>query len=302
MVHADRHETPGRTVHPTPYADVNALLVELLRGVRAVLGQCLVGMYLEGSLASGDFDADSDIDFVVVTEEEVTDDLFRALRALHERIAILDTPWAIQLEGSYIPRDALRRHGPVPLTHPNIERGRGERLKLARHDEDWIIHRYNLRERGITLVGPAPQTLIDPISPDDLRRAALAVLRDWWALMLDDPTPLANRGYQSYAVLSLCRILYTLAYGAVASKREAACWAREALDPRWHPLIDRAWEGRSTPCADAPPDDVRETRAFIRYALARAEWGRASVPLQGEGLAKGEGGHGGQEVENRGNA
>ena len=260
-------------VHPTPFPDVNALVTGLLQGVRAALGSQFVGMYLEGSLASGDFDADSDIDFVVVTEQAVTDDLFCALRALHERIAALDNPWAFELEGSYIPRDALRRHGPAPLIHPNIERGRGERLKMARHDEDWIIHRYTLRERGITLVGPPPDTLIDPIAPEDLRRAALAVLRDWWALMLDDPAPLAMRGYQSYAVLSLCRILYTLEHGAVASKREAAQWARGVLDSRWGPLIDRAWEGRSAPDADAPPEDVRETRAFICYALERSRAG-----------------------------
>ena len=164
----------------------------------------------------------------------------------------------------------MRRHAPQPLTHPNIERGPGERLKMARHDEDWIIHRYNLRERGITLVGPPPHTLIDPLSPDDLRRATLAILRDWWALMLADPAPLRARGYQSYAVLSLCRILYTLHYGAVAAKREAARWAQETLDPRWAPLIDRAWEGRSDPGSDASPEDVRATQEFIRCALERA--------------------------------
>jgi len=269
MSDTDANRVVGRATDPTPYADVNALLRQLHREVQSVLGARFVGMYLEGSLASGDFDQDSDIDFVVVTDVEVSGDLFAALQAMHDRIAALDTPWAIQLEGSYIPRDALRRHGPEPLTHPNIERGPGERLKLARHDEDWIIHRYNLRERGITLAGPPPHTLIDPVSPDDLRRAALAVLRGWWALMLDDPAPLASCGYQSYAVLSLCRILYTLQYGTVASKREAAGWAQQTLGPRWGALIDRAWEGRSDPGSDAAAGDVRDTQAFIRYALER---------------------------------
>lgn len=259
---------------PTPYPDVNALVLELLRQARDVLGPRFVGMYLEGSLAGGDFDADSDIDFVVVTDEEVSADRFAALRAMHERIAALDTPWAIQLEGSYISRAALRRHGPEPLTHPNIERGQGERLKMARHDEDWIIHRHNLREGGITLAGPPPDTLVDPISPDDLRRAAFAVLDGWWATMVEDATPLCRRGYQSYAVLSLCRILYTLRHGSVASKREAAQWARDTLDERWAPLVDRAWEGRSVPGSAAPPEDVRETQGFIGYAL---EYGRTIV-------------------------
>src|SRR2546423_4926058 len=102
-----------------------------------------------------------------------------------------------------------------------------------RHDSDWIVQRYTLRERGITLAGPAPQSLIDPVSPDDLRRAMLDILHGWWALMLDDPAPLRRRGYQSYTVLSLCRLLYTLEYGAVVSKPVAARWAQETLDARW---------------------------------------------------------------------
>lgn len=274
MVCANPDDTPTRVAHPTPYPDVNALLMALLHEVRSILGEHLVGMYVEGSLAAGDFDRDSDVDFVVVTDQEVTGDLFVALRAMHERIAEGESPWAIQLEGSYISLPALRRHGSVPLTHPNIERGRGERLKMARHDQDWIIHRHILRERGIVLAGPPPDTLVDAISPDDLRRAARAVLQDWWALMLDDPAPLQRRGYASYAVLSLCRILYTLERGTVASKREAARWAQAALAPRWRRLIDRAWEWRSAPDADTPPEDVRETQAFIRYALDRSRAGR----------------------------
>jgi predicted nucleotidyltransferase len=53
---------------PTPYPDVNEVLLTLLDNVRAILGDYFTGMYLYGSLASGDFDPRrSDIDFLVVT-------------------------------------------------------------------------------------------------------------------------------------------------------------------------------------------------------------------------------------------
>src|SRR6185503_20915053 len=117
----------------TPYPEVNAILQELLEGIQGILGEHLLGMYLEGSLANGDFDQDSDIDFVVVTDVEVTEDLFSSLQSMHDQIATLDSPWAIQLEGSYLSRQALRRYDPANDIHPNIERGLGERLKLVRH-------------------------------------------------------------------------------------------------------------------------------------------------------------------------
>ncbi len=253
-----------------PYPEVAALLSELLESVRAVLGNHFVGMYLDGSLTSGDFDRDHDIDFVVVTDVDIADSLFSALQTMHDRIATIDSWCAIQLEGSYISQHALRRYDPAHALHPNIERGRGERLKMIEHDEAWAVHRYVLRERGITLAGPAPQTLIDPVAPADLRQAMLKTLDGWAASILDNPAQMKPRGYQSYIVLTLCRVLYTLHYGAVASKPVAMRWAQETLGSRWAALIERAWAGRHNSGLEASPDDVNGTLEFIRYALERS--------------------------------
>jgi predicted nucleotidyltransferase len=183
---------------PTPYLEVNAILQELLESVKRILGSHFIGMYLEGSLASGDFDRDSDIDFVVVADDAISGDLFSALQAMHERIAAIDSWWAIQLEGSYISRQAIRCYDPEQALHPNIERGSGERLKMVYHNAAWAIHRYILRERGITMTGPSPQTLIDPVPPDDLRQAMLPLLQGWATQILNHPNEINSRGYQSY--------------------------------------------------------------------------------------------------------
>jgi predicted nucleotidyltransferase len=253
---------------PTPYPEINDLLQELLAGVRDVLGGHFAGMYLEGSLASGDFDAASDIDFLVATDEEVSGEQFTALQAMYDRIAKRNTVWAIQLEGSYISLPALRRYDPANATHPNIERGEGERLKMIHHDHAGVIHRSILREHGITLAGPAAQTLVDPVSPNDLRRAVQAIIPVWGGRLLADPTVIQQQcGYQSYIVLSLCRMFYTLQHGEIVSKTTAARWARQALEPRWTPLIDRAWVSRSNSQGQPSEQDVRGTLEFLKYAL-----------------------------------
>ncbi len=256
---------------PTPYPAVNAVLHELLAGVQAILGNHFIGMYLYGSLTSGDFDQDSDVDVVVVTDDEISGDLFSALQDMHLHIATIDSWCATQLEGSYIPRHALRRYDPNHALHPHIDRGRGESLRMMQHDSDWVIQRHILREQGVVVVGPALQTLIDPVQPNDLRRAVLEILRGWWAPMLHDPAQLHSRGYQSYAVLTICRMLYTLEHGAIISKPVAARWAQETLDERWVSLIERAWLGRHDPLSKAQSDDVNGTLDFIRYALARSQ-------------------------------
>jgi hypothetical protein len=133
------------------------------------------------------------------------------------------------------------------------------------------MDKVQLRERGITLVGPTPQTLIDPVLPNDLRQAMLGILHRWAAPILDAPAQMKRRGYQSYTVLSLCRILYTLQHGTIVSKSVAARWVQETLDQQWSPLIERTWAGRHNPELEASPEDVNGTLEFIRYALERSQ-------------------------------
>jgi len=91
--------------------------------------------------------------------------------------------------------------------------------------------------------------------------------------MLADPRRLSGSrfGYRCYAVLTMCRMLYTLAHGTVVTKPAAARWAAATLGPRWTPLIERAlaWSPAAAP-------DLGETLALIRHAGDAGEaWRRA---------------------------
>jgi len=251
----------GRTDPP----GIDAVLSEVLAGARSILGDHFVGMYLDGSLAMGGFDPDkSDLDFVVVTNADVSSDGFAALKLMHDQIAGGASKWTRELEGSYISQHALR-HDQKPTAHPQIERGSS--LAMVQPESGyWPIHRHVLREHGVVLVGPLPRTLIDPVSPEELREAVRGILREWWKPMLVDGPPLRNGFYRCYAVLTMSRMLYTICHGAIATKPDAARWAQETLPGRWTPLIQRAlaWSGEE-------PPELEETRAYIRYTCEHSE-------------------------------
>ena len=99
----------AKTIY-TPVVD--EILAALIPGVQSALADNLVGVYLRGSLATGDFIDTSDIDFVVATERPVSDAEAEALIALHARLAALPNPYADRLEGAYIDRASLRRFEP----------------------------------------------------------------------------------------------------------------------------------------------------------------------------------------------
>lgn len=252
---------------PTPYAGVNGVLRVLLSGARDVLGDRMVGLYLYGSLSSGDFNPhSSDLDFVVVTSDVLPDDTVAALEAIHQRLWAGSLTWAAKLEGAYVPQHVIRRRDDTAPPCPTVNEGK---FYLARLGSDWVIQRHIIREQGRVLMGPPPQTLIDPVSPDELRDAVRGILREWWQPMIADPTPLHREGYQPFAILSMCRALYTLEHGSILSKPASARWALRALDARWRSLIERglaAWQ------AGAPMDEIGEVQAFIGYVVEEMRW------------------------------
>lgn len=257
---------------PTPYGEVNVLLFRLLQEVQAALGDQFLGMYLYGSLASGDFDAhSSDIDFVVVTQNEIGEDVIPKLKAAHEGIAKSGLKWASKLEGSYISRAALRRYHPDDP--PRVQYNEGQ-FYLDKHGSDWIIQRHILREHNVIVAGPPLKPWIDPVTPDELRGAVAGVLNGWWAShILTHPQELKRPGYQPFAVLTMCRSLYAFANGEIVSKPSAARWAIKTLDAAWRPLIERAL----TQQADLSNEGLDKTMALIRYTLEKAQaWENSS--------------------------
>lgn len=250
--------------YPTPYSEVNAILDLLGAQARAILGDSFVGLYLYGSLASGDFDPQhSDIDFVVVTTTELPADTIAALEAMHLQLAASGSQWAAKLEGAYVSLVALRRHDPHGSLFPMLNEGR---FYLAGLDSDWIIQRQVIHEHPVVVGGPDPRLLIDPVSVDDLRGAVKDILREWWAPMLDNPDWLRRTGYLDFAILTMCRVLYLFEYGTIVSKPVAARWAKEA-DRAWADLIEWAL---ARP-ADNHYERLPEVQAFIRFTVEKGE-------------------------------
>ncbi len=247
-----------------PDAGLEQALADLLAGARAALGSDLVGLYLYGSLASGDFNpARSDIDFAAATRDELLAGAVNRLEKLHARLAD-GSHWTRKLEGAYVPLGTLRRHDPSASPCPAVNE---RRFYLASLGSDWIIQRHILREQGVVLAGPPPRELIDAVSPDEIRSAVREFLREWWAPMLGNPHRLRSREYQAYAVLTLCRALYTLQSGEIISKPAAARWGMSALGEKWRGVIQAALDWPQKDQADR----FGETLELLRYMLGLAD-------------------------------
>ncbi|MCI0556558.1 MAG: DUF4111 domain-containing protein [Anaerolineae bacterium] len=250
-------------IHPTPYRDVNEVLKLLLEGVKAILKEQFIGMYLYGSLSSGDFNSEtSDIDFLVVTTDYLPDTTIAELESMHQQIWASGLKWADKLEGAYIPKALIRRHDVSAVPCPIINE---HRFYVGGFGSDWIIQRHVIRECGVVVEGPDPKTLIDPVSPDNIRNAVLETLNEWWFPMLDDPSWLQQHGsnYHGFAVITMCRALHAIKHRTIASKPVAIQWAKDEFGSEWHSLLEQAVASQY----GKRPQFLNETLDFIRYTL-----------------------------------
>jgi predicted nucleotidyltransferase len=209
----------------------------IVRLVRDVLGTDLIGAYLHGSAVLGGLRADSDTDVLVLSRRRTT---AQQRRELVERLMSISgskaRPPARPVELTIVVQADVR-----PWRYPP----RSEFLY-----GEWLRNGYEAGDTPspgpspdlaplITMVltgnhplfGPPPAEVLDPVPPEDLRRAIVAGIPD---LLADLDTDTRN------VLLTLARIWTTLATGEIRSKDAAADWALAHLPEEHRSVLARA--------------------------------------------------------------
>lgn len=247
----------------TPYPDVNRLLDNLLSQVRRILPEKLVGLYFYGSLTMGDFDHDiSDIDLLAATSCDIGDREFKDLRKMHHDLAHHYSEWDDRIEVAYLSVTALKTFRSHKSQMAIISGGEPFHLKEA--GEEWMMNWYWVRESGEALFGPPPKAIIATIKQEEFVQASREHAAFWGREIKIGQ----ERKEQAYAVLTMCRALYTHKNGVPVSKKQAALWAQEQL-PESSRLIQNAlawrgaWRDGQVDHAATYPESVRFVN-FVR--------------------------------------
>jgi hypothetical protein len=254
----------------TPYADLDAVLGELVAGWREILGENLAGAWVQGSFALGAGDRHSDCDWVVATRAPLTEGEVTGLRDLHAGLPDRGGHWWGELEGSYAPLAELA--GVAGLGRAWLFNDHGHRTLTWDDHCNRAFTRWILREHGITLTGPEPRSFMPKVPADVLRAEARASLPTFLADLATWIDLDAVDWAQRYAVATTCRVLYTVETARVASKPGALEWALRTLEPQWRPLLGQARDERDLgwdPARPPRPGQADATRAFVAHVAAR---------------------------------
>jgi hypothetical protein len=246
-------------------AEVSALLDDLTEALRVHLGEHLVGIYLYGSLTQNAFNPErSDVDCIVVTHRELTDTQFSQLDGWFNRVG-LENPWGARLQISFLLRDHI-----LTATATGSCLYQFGRLARVGSDGNPIIW-MNVLESGVVLLGAPADSFVPPITAEALLAALTREMRYVREEIVGNPDSEWRDvpKYRVYAVLTLCRILYSHTHGTVVSKPKAAEWAFGALPGPWHALIADALAADAGGSADNL--DLGAIARFIDFADARLQ-------------------------------
>ena len=211
---------------------------------------------------TGDFDPEcSDIDLLAVTGLDVDKREFMGLQEMHCAFARVHKEWDNRIEVAYLSTAALKtfrvQRSQIVVISP------GEPLNIKDAGDDWLMNWYVVREQGVTLFGPPPETLIAPITKEEFLHSVREHAREWkeWIEHAQE------RKAQSYAMLTMCRALYAVTNGAQASKKQVVLWVEQQW-PEWAELVQKALTWRAEPYVE-PVDHgatYPQTVRFVQWA------------------------------------
>jgi len=235
---------------------INIIIAEFGKGLRAVLGEKLHGAYIYGAAAFNDALPTGDIDFHVILKDHLTETEQTELEHLHKELARKYPPLGGELDGYYILLEDARKKIPP-------------RSEMWQHatDDAWALHREHIRAgRYIPLHGRDPREIYPPSTWPELETALLHQIR-FIEEHLDE--------YPDYCILNLCRLIYSFrTRDVVISKAQASEWSFEAI-PEWRSLVELArqsYEKRTT--TQDREVMLRGVKDFYAYATEQIDHAR----------------------------
>ena len=249
--------------------ELRPLLRAYVDALRTSFPERVYAVSLYGSLALGDFTLRvSDIDFLTVMVGRISEDDQAVIKALHRKLRSA-ARWASGMDGEYAELEQIEAgefSAPCLFVADGQLAGRREVSKAG-----WLT----LLQSGISIIGPEPAAFIPDVPWSDLEQEMWTNLYVYWLPKADSRWLFLSSTWVAFAVLTLCRILYTMERHAVTSKSAAAAYALGALPVEWHHLIHEALRLRSDqpglPLYMSRIARAGETRRFVRAIVQLCE-------------------------------
>ena len=186
---------------------------------------------------------------------------------MHADIVAELPEWDDRIEVQYTSVHALAMFRTKRHSMGNISPG--EPFHIIEAGAEWLVNWYFVQTYGLVLYGSPAAEIIPPLSEQDFIDAVREHILMWREYIND----LSEwHGSQAYAIMTMCRGLYTVTHREHVSKQKAADWAIGAF-PQWAELIRHAivWRQAQHDPTSSYPASMAETRHFVAFMIGEME-------------------------------
>jgi hypothetical protein len=264
----------------TSHSIVDDVVARYLAMVDSELPGRIEGLYLEGSVALGDFHPHtSDIDFVAVTKGRLDPAEIATLERIHARLR--EQRRRPFFDGGYVTWEDLAGDPAQAGPGPHVHEGR---LRAANRGGHSPVTWHTVARHGVPYRGPAPSEIDIRTDPAHLAAWTEGNLDAYWGRLLDGVSrvrsPWGLAALTPYGVVwivtGVSRLHYTLATGDITSKGGAGRHALATFPGRWHRIVREALRIRR---ADQARSGVSgAVGAVLRENLVRQGENRSLYP------------------------
>lgn len=224
------------------------------------------GIYLYGSLALDAFDPDtSDIDFVTVIKGRIGKKTEELLNLVHLRSNA--HPFGSRMDGCYVTLDQAGKVYREIEGYPFFADGK---LHKGPYDLNYITW-WTLQNKGVVVYGEPISSLNLDMKWEDVQKTLNYNVNTYWNEKLERDMCFFYDDWIEFGIITLCRILLSLEYRKIFSKKEAVAKARALLPARYHPILLEGLRVKTNPESESyyHSKEVRkeDMKRFVEYVI-----------------------------------
>lgn len=223
----------------------------------------LMGIYLYGSAILGGLHINSDVDILVISNQDMSE---ATRNELTKRLMLLSGETGNNNFKRPLEVTIINQNDIVPWQFPpKCEYMYGEWLReeietgyipKASYDPDLAILLWQARNYSFSLKGPEAIEVIEPIPMQDIQKAIRCSLPELIA---------GVKGDERNVLLTLARMWFTVSTGEICSKDVAAEWAAPRLPQNLATLLEIALKAYLGECEDCWSDLEAEITSLVDF-------------------------------------
>ncbi|MDC2865666.1 nucleotidyltransferase domain-containing protein [Bacillus sp. BP-3] len=195
----------------------------------------LVGVYVYGSLALAAFHLEtSDIDFVTVMKEQVSEAEKVKIRELHKRLSTHEL--GKRMDGMYIPLAHVGKQNHEMSPYLYCSEGK---IKEGHWDINSVTW-WTIKNCGITVLGQKANELPYVVTWDDVISTMKYNVEQYWSEKVKRPYLFLATEWVESAVVTMGRIICTLEMERIVSKDEGLQYMVKYCK-EWEPLLQEVY-------------------------------------------------------------